>query len=158
MVVLSRLLALLAVVAIGGCRWEDDDYPVGQFINDLYLHVTPRPSEQGERVVFFVQGEPPVKLRAHRYADLLTLDGEPLYRLDAEGPGSEAPRPLRYPLPPDYEAPAGLDALPTRQTVQLPADIAPGKYILQTDIVGVGRSSDRHGTPSWKLPIVSRRD
>lgn len=158
MAVLSRVLALLAVVAVGGCQRDHNDYPVGQFINDLYLDVTPRPAEQGERVAFFVQGEPPVRLMAHRYADLLTLEGEPLYRLDAAGPGGETPRPLRYPLPTDYDPPANLVALQTRQTVQLPADVRPGKYILQTDIVGVGMSSDRHGTPSWKLSIVSRPD
>lgn len=155
--------AVMVLVGFGLLSGADDEPSrperTKKFANDLYLVVRPRPAVRGEAVSLFVQGEPPIRLRARRFVDLLSEDGEPLYRLDSAKPGRPVPAPVEYPLPPSYLAPAGTVNLQARQRVRLPADLTAGRYALQGQILGRDRFDDGatdQGRPTAAIPVRAR--
>lgn len=154
--------ALLAlVVPVAGCSLKHDGLHTQEFMDGLYLRMTPQPAEPGETVTFYVEGEPPTGLRVYRHADLLSANGDRLFRLDASQLGQEPPAPLAYPLPSNYRPRTGLAAFVAHQVVQIPRRIAPGRYTLQTDIV-VGPRWRRwdgtlRSTPDGTIRIAQRR-
>jgi hypothetical protein len=163
-VAIGVLSTVVGLIIVGGGllfwigRGPDETEQTQAFVDDLYLRVTPRPATRGANVAFFVQGEPPIRLKARRFADLLSEDGKRLFRLDTAADGESTPRPVPYPLPAAYTAPTGVSALQTRQRVHLPEDLQPGRYSLRAYFYGRDRLDEEtphKGTPSWTFPILA---
>ena len=155
--------AVMVLVGFGLLSGADDEpsrsEPTKKSANDLHLVVRPRPAVRGDAVRLFVQGEPPIGLRARPFVDLLSEGGEPLYRLDSAKPGRPVPAPVEYPLPPSYLAPAGTVNLQARRRVRLPVDLAAGRYTLQGQILGRDRYDDGatdQGRPAATIPVRAR--
>jgi hypothetical protein len=148
------LLACVALLTLGGC--DEDAYPAAEFIDDLYLVVEPKPAHPGDELRFFVQGEPPLRLRAKKYVDILSADDEPLYRLTAEGKAGDVSV-LPYPLPGSYRPPSGTERLQTRQAVRLPRDLDPGRYVIRGALLAVRRGEEpQGGAPEARLTVIAK--
>lgn len=151
------------IITAGALFWldrhPDEEAQTQESVDQLYLRVTPRPAERGDPVRFFVQGEPPINLKARTFADLLSEDGELLFRLDSVPPHGDPPAPIPYPLSENYVPPTETTRLQARQVVSLPARLRPGRYTLQAYIFGRDRytgGTPHRGTPSWTFPILAR--
>lgn len=160
-VILGACLASMTAYLAWAIFYGEPDHTeqTREFVNDLSLGITPRPTEKGGIVTFLVDGEPPIRLRARRYVDLLAPTGEPLFRLDASLDARRASRPVRYPLPDDYSATPDTVSLRTRQRVRLPVELAPGRYELRGEIFGRDRFDDasHQATPSGIVVILPRQ-
>lgn len=126
-----------------------------EWIGDLYLVGKPKPAKAGGVFTWFVQGEPPARLRARKYVDVLSLRGEPLYRLASDVRPRDSI--TRYPLSESYRPPTGTRPLQMRQRVHLPRDLEPGRYILRGTLV-LTRSGVEPptGTPATRLRVVAK--
>lgn len=157
---IARLAPILAVAGfaaatLGGCPLEDDSLDRQGSVDQLYVQVTPREAHAGETISFLVQGEPPARLQAQRFVDLLAADAEPLYRLTAATADGRIAPSVPHPLPAGYESPADVVRLQACQRTRLPTSLEPGTYRLQTAIQASNPGSDLAGFPEGSLEIVS---